>query len=661
MIKKITSILTMSFLLFLCLPLISISVVGAQEEEKKEDSQDEQNLIAAAVAMRESGTVQFNFTDLDVVKFIRFMSELLQKNIIISPTVTGNVTVMSPKAVSLEEAKKIMITTLTLNGLSLEDMGDYYKVVKGGVTLENRPYRGKTGPGYGEHYVNQVVPLDFLTPPTAHKALVQAAGNTVKIMPLDEGNGLLMSGPAQDVQRMVDLTRALDVPDGIRRVAVVPVKNAVTDLIAQHLTNLAQDPMGPFRGLKALSDSSSRTIMLVGEREALESAKKMIVRLDVPPVSNEFHVYQLKNADAEEVSKQLSQILAAAGRLQPSGEGAMPTTVVFDGPTNSLIFAASEHQYSSLTGIIDQLDTQPKQVMVRGLIAEVNLTNLKNAGIDWATWGGQVAGNTVFAANAALGSSGVPSTFVDWFKDLSKREEWQWVTDPETGNRIREKVTNYSGNALVYAYIQLLNKYDAINILSMPRLMCTDNKESSLLVGQVIPQLKAATSDISNPSSVQSSYEYKDTGLKLIITPRIRSGNLVVLDIEQSTEEVLSAMTSTTPVTAKREIKTSVQVRNGETVILGGLLKETEKSLRQRVPLLSYIPLVGELFKSAVKQREKIELMVFLTPYILETPEDVAQITHAIAVSQDHGVSHAEGEVNQRFHQMYQEAVKKQK
>lgn len=656
MIKKIASILIISlFLGSLC--TIHLAPAVAQEQD---DDQDEQNLIAAAIAMRESGTVQFNFNDLDVVKFIRFMSELLQKNIIISPLVTGKVTVMSPKAVSIDEARKIMITTLTLNGLSLEDMGDYYKVVKGGVTLENQPFRGRTGPGYGEHYVNQVVPLDFLSAPTAHKALVQAAGNSVKIMPLDEGNGLLLSGQAQDVQRMVDLTRALDVPDGIRRVTVIPVKNGVTELIAQHLSNLAQDPMGPFRGLRALADSSSRTLILVGERDVIESAKKMVAHLDVPPVSSEFHVYQLKNADAEEVSKQLSQILAAAGRLQPSKEGGMPTTVVFDGPTNSLIFAASEHQYASLVGIIDQLDTQPKQVMVRGLIAEVNLTNLKNAGIDWATWGGQVEGNTVFAANAALGGAGVPSTFVDWFKDLSKTEEFQWVQDPD-GNWTREKATNYSGNALVYAYVQLLNKYDAINVLSMPRLMCTDNKESSLLVGQVIPQLKAATSDITNPSSVQNSYEYKDTGLKLTITPRIRSGNLVVLDIEQSTEEVLSAMTSTTPVTAKREIKTSVQVRNGETVILGGMLKEAEKSLKQRVPVLSYIPLVGELFKSSVKQREKIELMVFLTPYILETPEEAAKMTHTIAVSQDHGLSHAENEVNQRFHQMYQEAVKKQK
>ncbi|MEA3284021.1 MAG: type II secretion system secretin GspD [Synergistota bacterium] len=649
-----------AFILAICLgcvlyPAVFPEPILAQDK----DEQNEQNLIEAAKAMRESGSVQFNFTDLDVVKFIRFMSELLQKNIIIAPNVKGTITVMSPRSVSLNEAYKIMLTTLEMNGLSLEDMGDYYKVLKGGTTLENRAVRSRIGPGYGEQVVNQVVPLDFVSPGFAQKAVQPAAGKTVMVIPLDEGNGLLLTGPAADVQRVVNLLRALDVPDGIRRISAVPVKEANPDLLAQHLANLAKDPTGPFRGLTALSDSSSRTLLLVGDSSALESAKKIVKRLDVPPVSGEFHVYRLKNADAQEVAKQLSQILGVAARLQPGKEGAMPTTVVPDVPTNSLIFAVQEQQYAGLIDIIKQLDIQPKQVMVRGLIAEVNLTNLKNAGIDWATWGGQVSGSTVFAANAALGgSTGVPSTFVDWFQELSKHEEELYNSD---GNLVGTKTT-YDGNALIYAYVQLLKKYDAMNILSMPRLMCTDNKESSLMVGQTIPQMKASTSDISNPSSVQNSYDYKDTGLKLKITPHIRSGNLVALDIEQSTEEVLSAMTSTTPVTAKREVRTSVQVRNGQTIILGGLLKETEKSLKQRVPILSYIPLVGELFKSSTNQREKIELMVFLTPYILETPEAASEASKAVAASDtDVGLSEAEIRLNRRFQEMYREAVKKQR
>jgi len=159
---------------------------------------------------------------------------------------------------------------------------------------------------------------------------------------------------------------------------------------------------------------------------------------------------------------------------------------------------------------------------------------------------------------------------------------------------------------------------------------------------------------------VQNSYEYKDTGLILKVTPRVRSNNLVVLEIEQVVEDVLTSMASERPVTTKREIKTSITVEDGQTVILGGLMKEAEKSLRQRVPGLSYIPLVGNLFQRTVKQKEKVDLMVFLTPYIVEEPGELSAITQEVAESGDLQFSPHEDAVQKRFEQLYREAVKKQ-
>ena len=144
------------------------------------------------------------------------------------------------------------------------------------------------------------------------------------------------------------------------------------------------------------------------------------------------------------------------------------------------------------------------------------------------------------------------------------------------------------------------------------------------------------------------------------LTPSIRSGNLVALDVEQVVEEVLTAMTVDTPVTGKRKIKTNVLVSSGNTVILGGLIKEVEKSMKSRVPGLSYIPLIGGLFTRSVKQREKIELMIFLTPYILDTPGEAEQITREI-VSGDHGMSAPEQSLWKRLEKEYRESVKKQK
>ena len=131
-------------------------------------------------------------------------------------------------------------------------------------------------------------------------------------------------------------------------------------------------------------------------------------------------------------------------------------------------------------------------------------------------------------------------------------------------------VTNTQGAGLMYAYVRLLNRFDAINVLSMPRLLCTDNLESSLQVGQVIPQLTGSLTNQANTDSVTNSYEYKDVGLILTVTPHIRSGNLVALEIEQRIEELQTTTNNATPITSKREVKTSVLVANGQTVVIGG-------------------------------------------------------------------------------------------
>jgi general secretion pathway protein D len=330
----------------------------------------------------------------------------------------------------------------------------------------------------------------------------------------------------------------------------------------------------------------------------------------------------------------------------------MPTSVVPDLPTNSIILTATQEQYSAIRGIIEELDIQPKQVLLRGLIAEVNLSKLNSAGVDWSVWGGSAGSDVLAGGNVQLGAQGVPAEFMQWFKEMTTRQETRY---DEYGNLIN--TTNTQGMGLVYAYIKMLNTFNAINILSMPRLMCTDNLPSALQVGQVIPQLRGQTSDISNPAAVQSSYEYKDTGLILKVTPHIRSGNLVALDIEQTVEELVSTTGSQTPTTSKRLIKTNVLIGNNETIILGGLIREVERTLKNRVPGISYIPLIGNLFTSQTREREKIDLMVFLTPSIIETPQEATQATIEVTTGNQ---ALSDGEL-QTIMKNYEEFIKSNK
>jgi general secretion pathway protein D len=393
-------------------------------------------------------------------------------------------------------------------------------------------------------------------------------------------------------------------------------------LVEGHLNGIAKDVSSKLAGLIAIGDERSRTMILVGNKQSILESERVIASLDVPATADNFHIYRLQNADAKTVAEQLSNVLSIAARMQPDQKGVLPTSVVPDLPSNSIILTVPMEQYGAIKSIIEEMDTRPRQVLLRGLIAEVNLSKLADAGIDWSVWGGTAESNMLIGGQAALGDSSVPMEFMQWFREITSKQDT--VT---SSNGAITTTTNTQGMGLIYSYIRLLSSFHSLNVLSMPRLMCTDNLPSEMQVGYVIPQITGKTSEISNPSSVQSSYQYKDVGLIMNVTPHIRSGNLVALDIEQIVEEPMTTNSDNAPTTNKRRIKTNVIVGDNQTIILGGLIREAERTLKNRVPGLSYIPLIGNLFTRNGRDREKLELMVFLTPLILETPEAATKAT----------------------------------
>lgn len=648
----------MKFIRYLLLLVAFIAFIpilsqGAESPPPSSESPaDEPALIEAAQKMRRAGVVQFNFSNVEIVKFIRFMSELLQENIIVPPGLTAKVTLVSPKPVPLSESKQLMLSALSMNGLSIQSMGSYSRIVAapGPVLIEGEIRKGKEGPGVGEQNVTQVVPLTYVTAEYVVQAIQQSVGQSVMVMPVGVGREVLLGGRATEVNRAINLIRRLDVASSVKASKAFPVKFSEPATVAAQLNELSK--AGYLTGLVAMPDPSSRKVLVVGEPDIIARAAKVISELDVDMRDGDFHIYKLKHIGAKAAAEQIGHVLAASAKMQPAADAAAPSIVVPDLTTNSLIFSASRKQYESLVKILDEIDKQPKQVLLRGLIAEVNLSNLDRAGVDWSTFGGQIFGDAVIASQMSLGGSSVPATFLEWFRDIANTTEEYYDAH---GNIRTRTVTKAMG--LVYAYVDLLKQFDAINVLSMPRIMCLDNQQSSFQIGDVIPVLKGTASDLVNPNAIQSNYDYKPTGITLTVTPQIRSGNLVALDIVQTTEDVKSS--GVTPTTLKREIKTSVIVANGDTIVLGGLVREAETTLRQKVPGFSYIPLIGGLFSKKVKQHQKIDFMMFLTPYIIESPEQIAPVTKGIVLSGDMGLSEAEKAVQKRLEEIFRKSQKK--
>lgn len=635
----------------------------AATAEKAE--QDERTLINAARMMRRAGMVQFNFTEMELPKFIRFMSELFQETIVLPPNINGKITIISPKACTLPEARRIIVSVLQTNGFSIQDMGDYSKVVQGGNSVDPNVYKGRGGPGSGEETTTYIIPLSYIVADYIVQAMQQAFGQSVMVIPLTTGRDVLLQGRSTDVNKAVEFIRELDVPATARVHRTLKLKFGDPTIIANQV-NAAAQASAPLRGVVAIPDATTKQVIVIGEEKVIASASKLVADLDLDTKTGDFHIYKLKNIDATVAAEQVGKVLAAAAMLQPNKEGQFTPTVVPDLTTNSLIFAATQIQYDALKKILDEIDILPKQVLIRGFLAEVNVTNLNKAGIDWSILGGQMWDNFLLGAQGTLGESGIPEQFISWFNNLSQTQVAAQY-DPVTGRITQEGYTTYRPLALAYLTIEMLKKYDAVNILSMPRLMCTDNKESSFQVGQVVPTLSGTTADTTNPSSVQNSYNYKDLGLTLTVTPHIRNDDVIAMDIEQTTEELLTAIGNVTPVTAKRQVKTSVVVKDGETIVLGGMVKEVERSLKRRVPGLSFIPLIGGLFQKVEKDREKVDFIIFLTPQIVRNAEDSRAVTEEAAMSDStrFGVdkselSPEELEVDRRFRELYRRSAKTQ-
>lgn len=629
--------MTAAAALFAVLSILVVACAAAGESEQRAD------LSRAAAEARRSGEIQMYFSQVALGDFIYFISETVQHNILVEPGVTGVVTMTSPVPVAVADGMKLLSSVLSVNGYALVDMDGYFKVVPSSKDIPpsgGRVVTGFTGPGAGDFDATQVVRLESASSSYVYDVVNEQMGKVLRISHFGGDNTIVISGRATDVQRCIDIMRALDVADESPRSVSFPVGNVSPSYVCEQLKTLGNG--GPVGQASFAPDERGGGVIVTGTPRVLAEVEKVIATLDREIPGGNVQVRRLNFADAAYVAEYLSNAFVRTGQVQS------PLRFVADEATNSVIISAAEWERKEAMRIIDIIDVQPKQIMIRGLIAEVNLTKLDKAGIDWATWGGIVDGDTIITTQGQLGTKGVPSSFVDWFQNLTK------VQTEDSEGRI---TTTYEGKTLIYSYIDMLGRHDAINVLSMPKILCSDGGQSELQVGQVIPQIKAKTSEVSNPSSVQNSYEYKDTGLILKVLPRVRGedGDFIEMEIEQRVEDVLSAMTSDTPVTAKREVKTSVLVKDGETVVIGGLMKDAEKIIRSRVPGISYIPLVGELFKSTAKQQEKISLIIFLTPEVVT--EENSQI-HKLPPDKwmDH-VSEEESEVDRRLRELYRELI----
>lgn len=616
------------------------------------------NAAWAADAPKPAQGVTFNFVDVELSIVAKFISETTGKNLIFDERLRGKISIIAPTKLSPDDAYALFVSVLQLKGFVLLPSGvDAYKIVPvseakySGIEFSS-PVQGAPGVAMNENFIARVIQLKDISADEAMKFLSPLASRNGHMAAFGPGNLLLVIDSGLNIEKMLTIIDSIDLPMASEEPEVVFLTNASADTVTkilnegmQRLSQVKSASGNPAAPAKVVSDARLNAVILFGSRSEKDALKKLIALLDVPAkeAQSTINVYFLENADAEDLSKVLSNLIRPGSVAQstPGSKAPIPgasspfeflsgISITPDKATNALVLIASPSDYQSLMQVIKQLDRKRKQVYVEALILEASIDRLQDLGSKWR------ASATKDGEPVVIGGVGTMDTgsLTSILSGLSG------FTVGGMGNYLDVPITRTDGTIdtlSVPGFAALFNASEfkgAVNILSSPQILTSDNTEAEILVGENVPFISARERDATTTNTVLNSIERKDVGITLRITPQITEGDYVKLETYQEISAVKESSiadaevyTSIGPTTTKRSTKTTIAVRDGQTVVIGGLIQESENETFTMVPLLHRIPLLGWLFKNKTVNKVKTNLLVFITPHIVRDPDSLTEIT----------------------------------
>ena len=613
--------------------------------------------------------LSMDFTDVDLPVLVKFMSEQTKKNFIFDERVQGKITIISPKKLTLDEAYNVFLSVLQVKGFTTVEQGNTIKIIPAREARQDTIPMGvgKEGPPSAE-FITRLVPLQFTESSDLLQLLTPLVSKDGMVSAFPASNMLLLIDSRSNIDRLLGIIAEIDVDDG-RQLKVFPLAYAPAQEVAKTLEALFRETpaaaaAAPGAGgrsrraggagsrgsaLKIVPDVRTNALVVVATPETLSQVADLMAKLDIPvPASGRINVYYLENADAEEVSKVLASLsgakpgqtpLPAAPQRAAVPQAASPgviaaeleggVKVTADKATNSLIIVASPNDFQTLSEVIKKLDIRRRQVFVEAVIMEVDLDKSRDLGVEWRA-AAQVSGSN--GAVIAGSNFGVPGGMNELLAGLAAGNPLIFPGSGLVAGGIGGSVTLPDGTKIpaIAAVLRASQTLNNLNILSSPHLLTQDNKEAEIVVGENVPFITSQSRDTQNLANVINTVERKDVGLTLRITPHIHESEYVSLDIYQESSALKDTPTVQTisvgPTTTKRSAKTTVLVRNGDTVVLGGMMQESAINLESKIPLLGDIPLLGYLFKYNSINKKKTNLLIMLTPYVIRDPIDLVKI-----------------------------------
>ena len=587
---------------------------------------------------QEKKTISMDFDQVDIKVFIKFISELTGKNFVVDDKVRGKVTVLSPSKISVDEAYMVFESVLEVHGFTTVPAGKVIKVVPS-VEARQKSVELRKAPGFvprpDDRIITQIMPLLYANAQEVRKLLAPMVSKQGVVIAYDPTDTLIITDFQSNIQRLLSIVEEIDVEFQEATISVLPLEYASAEKLAETVSRLLESKLKQVKGrragppLRILSYERINMLIILADRQNTQMVKTLIKTLDqpTPKGGGNIQVVYLANAQAEELAKVLAGLPAKA---DPKGKQPVISSevkVVADKATNSLVITAKPEEFQVLEPIILKLDIPRKQVYVEALIMEVRATLQISVGVDWT-----VADETSLPLGAddgvAFGGSRTSGASV--LDELGRLTVPSGLTAGVVSFPVTIGGVTFSNLAALITAAQTDNNF---NIISTPQLMTLDNEEASVVVAENIPFSTRVDEGTAVTDRAIQSLEYRDVGVTLKVTPQINEKRFVKLKIFEEISRVVSETTQVTPTqvvlaptTTKRTAETNVQVRDGQTVVIAGLVGDNVDISSTKVPCLGDIPIVGWLFKSETRNTTRTNLLIFLTPYIVATPEEAEEI-----------------------------------
>lgn len=604
-------------------------------------------------------TWKVNLKDADISALVSEVAEVTGRNFIVDPRVKGTITVISSKALTANELYELFLGVLSVNGFAAVPSGGAIKIVPDVTAKQFGVPVDVNLSKKGEGLVTRVIRLDNtnavdlvpilrpMMPQFAHLAAVPGA------------NALVLSDHANNIESLTAIIDQLDGATGSDEVEVLNLKDARVDDVVAMLESLTGSGGGAapanaradkqlFR-VRVVADARANRLLLKGDAQGRKRLRELVASLDMPSERlGGVKVFRLKHASARQVAEVLRGLVSneqSAGRSSPTpapaaaganAAASAPVAInaggvglIADESLNALVVRSDPAFMREIMGVIDQLDTRRSQVLIQAAIVEVSGDDARKLGVQWAA-GDPTKG--VGVINFSTAGTSVASLATQALAiDAGSTTVQPSLSEGATLGFGKDKV-DADGNRTFYgAIIQALASITNANLLSTPSIMTLDNQEAKIVVGQNVPFITGtSTSASSTTANPFQTIERQDVGITLKVIPHIGEGGTMRLEIEQEVSAVLPSTTginSADLITSKRSIKTTVLADDGQTIVLGGLIRDDTTKTVSKVPLLGDIPLLGYLFRATSNQKTKQNLLVFLQPTLLRDSASAAEMS----------------------------------